>query len=340
MACAGLRTTAHQALYVANAQCAGFHSSSYVYPPWVARLFAALIGAVGQQPLFWTYSAVFVAAILWLFWAVIFRPLPFANFRNRAQFMGFVTGNPPAHGNIAVIVYAAVIGTGLAFGADSLPFAALVSGAALIKPIYLTLLAMTAFAPAPLWRRGALIVAAAIAPVAMSLFGGPEIQAWRTFTLDVVGAWPGGGLLEWLKNIGLTRLDVVGPIYLVYAAVLFVSGLVIAETGRLSREARLWLGATVGVLLIPRLSAYDLLALGPGALAAQAAVAQVAPRTARYLAINWRAACAVAFAAAIFGGLVKFGHILSLWMLIAGLAVSAAALWRGRSQLAENVSAT
>src|SRR5262249_49316415 len=153
---------------------------------------------------------------------------------------------------------------------DSLPFAALVSGAAMIKPIYLTLLAMIAYAPAPLWRRGVLIVAAAIAPVAMSLFGGPEVQAWRGFTLDVVGPWPGGGLLEWLKNIGLTRFEIVGPIYLVYAAVLFVSGLVIAETGRLSRQGRLWLGASVGVLLIPRLSAYDLLALGPGALAAQA----------------------------------------------------------------------
>jgi hypothetical protein len=334
MACAGERALAHQALYLANAQCPGFHSSSYVYPPWVAQTFGWLIGHVGLSPLFWTYSAIFVAAIVWLLWAAILRPLPFARVRDRIPFMGFVSGNPPAHGNIAIIVYAAVIGTGLALGADSLPFAALVAGAAMIKPIYLTLLAMTAYAPGPLWRRGALIAAAAVAPVAMSVLGGPDIQAWRAFTLDVVGHWPGGGFLEWLKNVGLTQNLIVGPLYLIYAGVLFVSGFVVAEAGRLSRQARLWLGAVVGVLMIPRLSAYDLLALAPGLLAAQAAMATVAPKTARYLSINWRVASGVAFAAAIFGGVVKFGHILSLWMLIGGLVASAIVLWRNRAQVA------
>jgi hypothetical protein len=332
MACAGERAAAHQALYITNAQCPGFHSSSYVYPPWVAELFAKLIGAVGLAPIFWAYVAVFVISIVWLLWAAIIRPLPFARFRDRVPFMGFVSGNPPAHGNIAIIVYAAVIGAGLALGADSLPFAALVAGAAMVKPIYLTLLAMTAYAPGPLWRRGALIVAAAIAPVAMSLFGSPDIQAWRTFTLDVVSHWPGGGFLEWLKDIGLTQATIVGSLYLAYAALIFVSGFVVAEVGQLSRVARLWLGAVVGVLMIPRLSAYDLLALAPGLLAAQAAVAGVAPRAARYLSINWKAASAIAFAAAIFGGLLKFGHILSLIMLIVGLAVAAVILWRHRTE--------
>jgi hypothetical protein len=330
MACAGERAAAHQALYITNAQCPGFHASSYVYPPWVADVFGWLIGRAGLSPLFWIYSAIFVAATVWLLWAAILRRLPFTTFRERVPFMGFVSGNPPAHGNIAIIVYAAVIGTGLGFGADSLPFAALVAAAAMVKPIYLTLLAMTAYAPGPLWRRGALIGAAAIAPVAMSFMGGPDIEYWRTFTLNVVGHWPGGGFLEWLKDVGLTQTAVVAPLYLLYAAVLFVSGLVVAEVAKLSREARLWLGAVVGVLLIPRLSAYDLLALGPGLLAAQGAVARVDLRAARYLSINWRAACAIAFAAAIFGGLVKFGHILSLWMLIGGLVASAIVLWRHR----------
>jgi hypothetical protein len=334
MACAGERALARQPLYITNAQCPGFHSSSYVYPPWVAELFARMIGAVGLSPIFWAYAAVFAVSIVWLLWAAMIRPSSFTRFRDRIPFMGFVSGNPPAHGNIAIIVYAAVIGTGLALGADSLPFAALVSGAAMIKPIYLTLLAMTAYAPTPLWRRGLLIAAAAIAPVAMSLWGGPDIQAWRAFTLDVVSHWPGGGFLEWLKDAGLTAPQVVGPLYLLYAAVLFVSGFAVAEAGKLSREARLWLGAVVGVLMIPRLSAYDLLALGPGLLAAQAAVAGVAPRIARYLSINWRVASAIAFAAAIFGGLVKFGHILSLVMLIAGLAVSAVVIWRHRAEIA------
>jgi hypothetical protein len=164
----------------------------------------------------------------------------------------------------------------------------------------------------------------------MSLGGGADIQAWRSFTLDVVGHWPGGGLLEWLKDLGLTQTAITAPIYLAYAAILFGAGLIIAETGRLSREARLWLGAVVGVLLIPRLSAYDLLVLGPGLLAAQSAAATVSPKVGRYLSINWRLASAIAFAAAIFGGLVKFGHILSLVMLIAGLIAAAVVLWRHR----------
>jgi hypothetical protein len=332
MACAGERAAAHQALYVANAQCPGFHSSSYVYPPWVAETFARLIGAVGLSPLFWAYVAIFVVSIVWLLWAAILRPLPFAKPRDRIPYMGFVSGNPPAHGNIAIIVYAAVIGAGLALGADSLPFAALVAGAAMVKPIYLTLMAMTAYAPAPLWRRGVLIAAAAIAPVAMSLLGGPDIQAWRTFTLDVVGHWPGGGFLEWLKDIGLTAPLVVGPLYLVYAALIFVSGFVVAEAGKLGRVGRLWLGAVAGVLMIPRLSAYDLLALAPGLLVAEDAVRRVAPKAARWLAVNGRAACAIAFAAAIFGGVVKFGHILSLVMLIGGLAAAAVVIWRHRQE--------
>jgi hypothetical protein len=330
MACAGERVLQGQVLYEANAQCPGFHSSSYVYPPYIADGFAWLIRTLGSPAIFWIYVAAFVVSIVFLLWAAVIRRLSFASFRERVPFMGFVTGNPPAHGNIAIIVYASVIATGLAIGADTLPFVALVCAAALIKPIYLTLLTMTAYAPGPRWRRAVLLVLASILPVMLSLSDDLRVQEWRAFTLNVVGHWPGGGLLEWLEDLGLTQLPVTGPIYLVYAGVLFLGGLIVAETGRLRREARLWLGAVVGVLLIPRLSAYDLLALGPGLLAAQAAVAAVSPKVARYLSINWRIACAVAFAAAIFGGLVKFGHILSLVMLIAGLIVAAIVLWRHR----------
>ena len=330
MACAGERVLEHRALYVAGAQCPGFHASAYVYPPWIADGFAWLIGAIGLSEVFWIYLAAFGASTVFLLWAAVIRRLSFARFRERVPFMGFVSGNPPAHGNVALIVYASVIGAGLALGADALPFVALVAIAALIKPIYLTLLAMTAYAPAPRWRRAVLIAAASALPVALALFGGPRVQEWRVSTLNVVGHWPGGGLLEWLADLGLTQASTIVPIYLAYAAALFVGGLVIAETGRMGREARLWLGAVVGVLLIPRLSAYDLLALGPGLLAAQAAVAIAAPKAARWLSINWRLACAVAFAAAIFGGVLKFGHILSLLMVIGGLIASAIVLWRHR----------
>lgn len=330
MACAGERVLQNRVLYEANAQCPGFHSSAYVYPPWIADGFAFLIKTLGLSILLWIYVAIFVASTIFLLWAAVIRPLSFAGFRQRAQFMGFVTGNPPAHGNVALIVYASVIGTGLALGADTLPFVALVCAAALIKPIYLTLLTMTAYAPGPRWRRGALIVLACLFPIILSLSDDLRVQEWRAFTLNIVGHWPGGGLLEWLDDLGVTQRLVVGPIYLAYAGVLFLGGLIVAETGRLGREARLWLGAAVGVLLIPRLSAYDLLALGPGMLAAQAAVGRVSPRVGRYLSINWRVACAVAFLAAIAGGLVKFGHILSLVMLIGGLIAAAMVLWRHR----------
>ena len=330
MACAGERVLEHRALYVVGAQCPGFHASAYVYPPWIADGFAWLISVMGRPGVFWIYLAAFVVSTVFLLWAAVIRRLSFAGFRERVPFMGFVSGNPPAHGNVALIVYASVISAGLALGADALPFVAVVSAAALIKPIYLTLLAMTAYAPAPRWRRVLLIVAAAALPLALTLFGGPRVQDWRVSTLNVVGHWPGGGLLEWLADLGLTGASTIVPIYLAYAGALFVGGLVIAESGRLGREARLWLGAVVGVLLIPRLSAYDLLALGPGLLAAQAAVVVVAPRAGRWLSINWRLACAVAFAAAIFGGLLKFGHILCLLMVIGGLIASAIVLWRHR----------
>jgi len=338
MACAGERVLQHRPLYEANAQCTGFHASAYVYPPWIADGFAWLIAALGGPGVFWIYLAAFVASTVFLLWAAVIRRLSFASFRERVPFMGFVSGNPPAHGNIALIVYASVIATGLTLGADTLPFAALICVVALIKPIYLTLLAMTAYAPGPRWRRGALIAAAAIVPVALSLSGGPRMQEWRAFTLNVVGHWPGGGLLEWLADLGITQQQPVEAIYLVYAAILFFGGLIVAETGRLDREARLWLGAVVGVLLIPRLSAYDLLALGPGLLAAQAAVGGVAPRVGHYLSINWRLASAIAFAAAIFGGLVKFGHILSLLMLIGGLVTASVVLWTHRRVTPDGVS--
>jgi hypothetical protein len=323
MACAGERVLLHQTLYVANAQCPGFHSSAYVYPPWIAEGFAAMINTVGLAPLFWAYVALFAASVVFLLWAAVIRPLSYADFRDRAAFMGFVTGNPPAHGNIALIVYASLIALGLAMGADTLPFVALVALSALVKPIYLTLMTMTAYAPGPRWRRAVLIAGGSAAPVLLALSPGAQMQAWRDFTLNVVGHWPGGGLLEWLDNMGLSQPSVVGPIYLAYAGVLFLAGLVISEQGGLDRQGRLWLGAAVGVLLIPRLSAYDLLALGPGMLAVQAAAAARSPAVGRWMSINWRAACAIAFLAAIAGGLVKFGHILSLLMLIGGLVVGA-----------------
>jgi hypothetical protein len=333
MACAGERVLQRLPLYSANAQCPGFHSSSYVYPPWIADGFAWLIRAVGLAPLFWIYVALFVASVLFVLWAAVIRPLPFAGFRQRAQFMGFVTGNPPAHGNVALIVYAAVIAVGLSIGADTLPFVALVAISALIKPIYLTLMTVTAYAPGPRWRRALLIVIGSAAPVLLALAGGPRMQAWRDFTLNVVGHWPGGGLLEWLDDIGLSQPSVVGPIYLAYAGALFLAGLVVAELGGLDRQGRFWLGAAVGVLLIPRLSAYDLLALGPGMLAVQAAASPHSPKVGRWLSITWRAACAIAFLAAIAGGLVKFGHILSLLMLIGGLIAGALVVWNGRNRI-------
>jgi hypothetical protein len=253
--------------------------------------------------------------------------------------MGFVTGNPPAHGNVALIVYAAMIALGLSIGADALPFVVLVALAALVKPIYLTLMTMTAYAPGPRWRRALLIALGAAAPVLLALAGGPRMQAWRDFTLNVVGHWPGGGLLEWLDDLGLSQPSVAGLIYLAYAGALFLAGLVIAELGGLDRQGRFWLGAAVGVLLIPRLSAYDLLALGPGMLAVQAAASPLSQRAGRWLSINWRAACAIAFLAAIAGGLVKFGHILSLLMLIGGLMAGAVVVWNGRNRAPEEASA-
>ena len=332
--CAARRLRAGLSLYGPDAACPGLPTSGYVYPPWIAHGWAAVVGAVGERAATAGYATVFLAALAGLGWAAFLRRPPSSAPRERAPFLALLSGNLVVVGNLAVPMQALIAGAALGVGAGSAATALAVAAAALVKPIYLTFLAVPAYAPGPAWRRAALVAVPAAAVLALALSPLPGLAAWRALVLaGSVDASPGGGVLRWLHDAGVRDRATLAGAYLVYAAALFLAGLAIAERGGLEATERAWLGLAVGGLLLPRLEAYDLLVLSPGLVAAAGAAARVSPRWGRAARALGLAACGLYLTASLAGGELKLGHEVALLALAAGVVALGVRLLPGPPRL-------
>lgn len=246
----------------------------------------------------------------------------------RAPFLAFVAGGAPRWGNIAVITHGAIVALAVTMPAADIVLAVVIGLAGTIKPVFLTYSTIFMLAHHP-WRRRAVNISIALAISGSAYlmfwrFGGEQERVWSQLVRHFVLVDNSGfTLLGWLSWL---HLDLGGPsttaAYVLYAAMVCVSGLWIVERREFSAKARLWLGVTLAAFLNPRLMTQDLLVIGPGILAVIAAL----PSSWKAPARNGMVAlCAVAGLIAISGG--RLGYQLAMLLLFASLVVTALALW-------------
>ena len=330
IACAAERRLQHLPLY-GDTKCIGVVAAPYVYPPWVADVFAAPMALLGRGGLMAGYLAVFVAAVAALIWFALGYPLKTRTFSFRVAFLGFIAGGPVAFGNISILVHAGIYAVALAIGADSLLFAAAVSVASLIKPLYLLLFALTVFSPGSLRRKAVVIAAGAVLPLASMLITSPDVLAWRETVVRMMsGRDRGGGFTHMMEMLGVSSLYGQGALYALYGGTLLASGVVLSEFGNLDREQRVWLGGAIGVLMFPRIMCYDVLALGPGVIAALAARATGLPRDAGRFGGLALASCGLCLLSTLLGGIAHAWRELSYLGLVAVFALCAWDVSQGR----------
>ena len=101
--------------------------------------------------------------------------------------------------------------------------------------------------------------------IALMLTAGPFSDAWhQSLNAVVIQQQPGIGYFSYTSLIGL---GTASPITLaglaVFMTVIALSGLVLAEWGKVSAAERIVIGLGIAQLLNPRLMDYDMLALAP-----------------------------------------------------------------------------
>lgn len=266
VACAAWRVAHHMPLYAEGLACPGGRPAAYVYLPQLAWALAPLAGGPDVSTLRLVYGLGYGAVMAWMFWALFLGSSPEAPLRDRAPLMAMCKGSAISCGNIAGPCHAAV----LAMGGASWAMIPVVLGVALIKPVYLTYLLIFAYAADP-WRRRAAKLAvglagAGLAAVWVVITGGPEIAAWRA-ALDsvVIGQQTGVGFLDDVAHLGLSGGDLTTQLlWLVFAGLMALSGLAIAERRKLGPQARFLLALAVAQICNPRLMDYDLVLMAGG----------------------------------------------------------------------------
>ncbi len=278
IACAGQKVLKNAPLYSLNLQCAGMHPSSFVYIPGVAQTAAFFEALLTERGFFWLYLAMFVASLCALVWFAFFSrqtsgPQAPGNWRERFPFMVFVTGSAIMWGNVAVILHACLLGCALLI--ETLPwlFIASVAIASWVKPVFLTYLVVVLIADRPVRQRLALcatgLTAGLLPTLVFATIGGEQAQAWfQLLSHFVYEETPGRGFFGWLALLNISSDSLTVQIaYLVFAGLLTVSGLSLAEGLRLNGRERLWLGLSLAALLIPRVMSQDVFMLAPGLIA-------------------------------------------------------------------------
>ena len=327
LSCAASQVAAHQPLY-AGGTCPGMDAMPYVYIPAIADGAAALSKVLGTTGFTALYVVVYLAAAIGLGWKLIFSPRLSAAPAERAPLLTVITGSALSWGNIALPLAGMIALTADLIMSTPVVFCAAVAAASVIKPVFLVYLLGLLYAPLPLLRRILWIGLSAIcglAPTALfMIFGGEEAREWTAQTLHyVLTQAPGYGFLGWTAALGVSGTGpwVVG-LFLIYAAVIAISGWVTAAQSGLGASERIWFGLGVAALLIPRLMRYDAFFLGLGAILLAAASRRLSPRYGRQITIGVYGLFAVAWILNTVMGGKQLLLITPLFnLLLVGLAI-------------------
>jgi hypothetical protein len=272
VACAGLKVLQNAPLYALDLQCRDMRAASFVYIPGVAQVAAFFERFLTEPGFLVLYLVFYLTAAAALIYVPLFARKTPGSRRDKLPFAVFLSSSAFMLGNIAVILHGVVLLGALAIEITPWLFVAAVALAAWVKPTFLTYLVVILLLDMPLVRRLGLMAAGGMAGLLplghFILTGGGLAQQWYALLSHYVyEVTPGIGVFGWTRLLGLDPAHIcVKVAYLVFAGLITLSGLALAEGLRLNRRERIWLGLSLAVLLIPRLMSEDVCLIGPGLL--------------------------------------------------------------------------
>jgi len=292
-----------QSPYSLTPACDGIRPAPFVYAPQVGEVFAPLVNGLGFAGARWVYLIALLPALGMLLWFALARAMPKAPFWQRLMTFAAINGSVLACGNIGLVLHALVVAAALTLRRSRLPFVAAVILGALVKPVFLTYLIVLLMEARPVGARlrdFALSAALGLVAVAwLMLDAGPFGAAWHSvLNAVVIRQQPGIGLFSYTSLIGFPAASPVAQLlYLPFAAVIALSGLVLAEWGEFDAGERVVLGLGVAQLLNPRLMDYDLFVLSPAVVMIVMQAKAFGPKI--FARVSWAFAAVLIFAVVI-----------------------------------------
>ncbi len=258
-----------QSPYSLNPVCDGIRPAPFVYAPQVGAFFAPLVNGLGFAGARWVYLIPLVPALVVLVWFALKYTLPKSPFWLRLMTFAAINGSVLACGNIGLVLHAVVVLAALNLKRTRPLFVVAVVVGALVKPVFLTYLIVLLTEERPLGLRlrdFAISAVLGLAAVAwLMLDAGPFGAQWHAIlNAIVIQQQPGIGLFSYTSLAGFPAASPVAmALYLPFAAVIAISGLVLAEWSGFDGRERVVLGLGLAQLLNPRLMDYDLFVLTP-----------------------------------------------------------------------------
>ena len=249
--------------------CDGIRPAPFVYAPQVGAFFAPLVNGLGFAGARLVYLIPLVPALCVLVWFALAYALPKAPVWLRLMTFAAINGSVLACGNIGLVLHALVVLAALNLKRTRPLFVAAVVIGALVKPVFLTYLIVLLMEDRPLrlrLRDFAISASLGLAAVAwLMLDAGPFGAQWHAIlNAIVIQQQPGIGLFSYTSLVGFPAASPVAmALYLPFAAMIAISGLILAEWSGFDARERIVLGLGVAQLLNPRLMDYDLFVLTP-----------------------------------------------------------------------------
>jgi len=335
IACGAQKVMEHGRLYDMGLHCKGFDKTAvYVYLPIVAQTGAEIIERVGQQGLWLLHLILYGLSLCLLFGGVYLPHFNRLSLMQKIPFAAFLTGSAIAWGNIAVVCHALILLTALASRRFPWLFVLSVVFCSIIKPVFLTYLCVLLLLDIPVWKRLGWFCLGAVAGVAPTVWFAAQdtllSQQWEdTLSYFVYELTPGESFYGWLDLVGISADNSLAAVgWAGFAGLMCLSGLSLAEGLKLDSQSRIWLGLSLGVLLIPRLMSQDVFLIGVGLMiiALNSTVIDTPYRLARLVLDRGQTLLTGLCVFALIGGALDLGDYttriatlgLSLYVLAAG----------------------
>lgn len=267
IACAGMTLSQGGNPYSLSPACEGLRPAVFVYAPVIAESLSAIILFMGLEGFRATYALLWFAALTGI--GVYIWKSNDQDWRLKLPVFALLTGGSLASGNIALLLHGLILAAALSLPKRATPFIITVTLAALIKPTLLTYLIVLVYLDKPLrWRIGTLAAGTitGLAGYVLISTGNSDLHThWHT-ALDqvVLSQQPGISFFSWIDATGLNHTAPLSLIGLgLFMVILSLSGLALAELGKVGPSGRLAIGLGMAQLLNPRLMDYDLLLVIP-----------------------------------------------------------------------------
>ena len=279
--------------------CAEIKPAAYVYAPQVARVFIPFIQAFGVSMTRTLFLALVLApATLFVLWFALIRPFPGVDLRMRWLAIASLTSMTFVCANVGLVMHAAVLlSLLLVWKTDTpgkhWPFTIVVLLCACIKPTFLAYFVIFLLDDVPLWKRGLSFLWRCIAGLAVTFLmiktDGHFGPAWqKTLHSVALTRQPGMGwfeLTDYVWHIP-TKSMLNYELAAGFMVIMLLSGMAIAQWGKLDRDERLMLGMGLVPLMTPRILDYDMVLIAPYAALLVAVAFRVGGGVFRFL-LSW-----------------------------------------------------